>query len=275
MEDIQNATLAGGVAMGAAACMCVDPFGALLVGFVSGILSSCGFVYGTPFLRKIGIDDTCGVNNLHGMPAVLGTIASAIAAAVATPEKYGSNEDLVYIFPARASCENFVQSRTNGILCGRSAGEQACWQLAALAVTLAFALFGGVLAGSLARLSVFLPPKSCDCYEDGPTWTISDGDVKDLESWMREVRDDQMKTDQTPIKMMYEKPEPYQENMIQLRETAVKKDQSPTTVWNDSAAKAKKEQSPTAAWNDSAPRRAATLPTDKSESDHPLAVDNF
>ena len=45
MEHVQNATLAGGVAMGTAASMPVQPFGALIVGSVAGILSTCGYSY--------------------------------------------------------------------------------------------------------------------------------------------------------------------------------------------------------------------------------------
>ena len=42
-EHIQNATLAGGVAIGAAADLVVQPFGALIVGCLAGILSTVGF----------------------------------------------------------------------------------------------------------------------------------------------------------------------------------------------------------------------------------------
>ena len=39
--------------------------------------------------RKMGIHDTCGVHNLHGMPAVIGTIISIIMAAKADTALYG------------------------------------------------------------------------------------------------------------------------------------------------------------------------------------------
>jgi ammonium transporter Rh len=43
MEHIQNATLAGGVAVGACADMMLTPGGALGVGAIAGLLSVCGF----------------------------------------------------------------------------------------------------------------------------------------------------------------------------------------------------------------------------------------
>lgn len=44
---IQNATLAGGVAVGTAAEMMLPPYGSLIVGFICGIVSTVGFVFVT------------------------------------------------------------------------------------------------------------------------------------------------------------------------------------------------------------------------------------
>lgn len=45
MEHVQNATLAGGVAMGSAASMPVQPFAALLIGSIAGIVSVIGYSF--------------------------------------------------------------------------------------------------------------------------------------------------------------------------------------------------------------------------------------
>lgn len=81
MEIVLNASLAGGVAVGSAADIIVMPFGAMLAGFVTGIISSFGFAYLSKYLQqKINLHDTCGVLNLHGMPGLIGGLISAIVA---------------------------------------------------------------------------------------------------------------------------------------------------------------------------------------------------
>merc|ERR1719379_206659 len=70
---IQNATLAGGVSIGATANL-VGPFGAVVVGSLAGALSTYGFIK-SPFFGDV---DTCGISNLHGMPGIFGGLVSAV-----------------------------------------------------------------------------------------------------------------------------------------------------------------------------------------------------
>jgi ammonium transporter Rh len=79
MVDIQNATLAGGVAMGTSADLYGNPGVSILIGAFGGVLSVFGYVYVQNHLEtRLGIHDTCGVHNLHGMPSIVGALAGII-----------------------------------------------------------------------------------------------------------------------------------------------------------------------------------------------------
>jgi hypothetical protein len=53
--DIQNATLAGGVAMGTSCTLPLEPFGALILGGLAGALSCGGYVFVLDHLEKKGL----------------------------------------------------------------------------------------------------------------------------------------------------------------------------------------------------------------------------
>jgi len=139
MVSIQNATLAGGVAVGSASDLVIHPWGAILIGMCAAVLSVVGYVYIQPCLAKAGLDDTCGVHNLHGMPGIMGAVGGAVAAGLAGDVLYG--ETVGSVFSARAD--------------GRTAAEQAGFQLAALGVTLAFSIVGGIITGFIVKMPCF------------------------------------------------------------------------------------------------------------------------
>jgi len=142
MEHIQNATLAGGVAIGACADLMVQPWAALLVGTIAGTISVYGFDEITPAINKyFKIHDTCGVHNLHGMPGLIGSLLSVIICA-ATANKAIMGDSLGDVFP-------FVVEE--GRYQYQYAGGQGLMQLAALAVTLAIAIVGGTITGFLLK----------------------------------------------------------------------------------------------------------------------------
>lgn len=53
IQDIQNATLAGGVAIGASADLFQSPFNAVIIGCTAGTVSTLGFNYLQPYLEKL------------------------------------------------------------------------------------------------------------------------------------------------------------------------------------------------------------------------------
>jgi len=83
-EDVLNATLAGGVIVGACSDLVLNVWASLMIGAGGGTISLLGFEFLGPYLlRTIGLHDTCGIHNLHGIPGFLGGIIGAISAGTA------------------------------------------------------------------------------------------------------------------------------------------------------------------------------------------------
>nr|DBA25673.1 TPA: hypothetical protein GDO54_010037 [Pyxicephalus adspersus] len=136
MVHIQNATLAGGVAVGTCADMNIGPFGAMIIGFIAGIISTLGFKFLMPILAsKLRIQDTCGVHNLHGLPGILGGIAGIVATAL-----------------------------------GAKPGYTPLLQGAALAATFGISVVGGVITGFILKLPFWGQPPDQSCYDDTIYW---------------------------------------------------------------------------------------------------------
>jgi len=161
MVDIQNATLAGGVAIGSSVSLAVTPGGALLIGSLGGIISTCGYNLLLPRLEeKLKLHDTCGVLNLHGLPAVFAAIVSSIVCAAAGDRKtYGDNYSEVFQFKYSSS-------------------KQAGIQILSLVNTLAFALVGGAITGLILRQ---LKGTVTELYEDGVNWDEEEEEEEEAE----------------------------------------------------------------------------------------------
>uniref|UniRef100_A0A8D0EK55 Rh family B glycoprotein n=1 Tax=Strix occidentalis caurina TaxID=311401 RepID=A0A8D0EK55_STROC len=92
MVQLQDATLASVAVMGMAGEMLVTPFGALIAGFLAGLIPPLGFRFLTPVLRsRLKIQDSCGVQNVHGLPGILGSLLGTLLAALATADAYGAH----------------------------------------------------------------------------------------------------------------------------------------------------------------------------------------
>ncbi|KAM9016600.1 ammonium transporter Rh type A [Ara ararauna] len=142
MVLIQNATLAGGVAVGTCADLSIHPFVAMCIGSIAGIISVLGFHFLTPLLAsKLNIHDTCGVHNLHGLPGILGGIAGIVVTAI--------NEE---------------NRRGNRLTPGM--------QAAALGSTMGVALVGGALTGGILKLPFLGQVSDQNCFDDSVFWEV-------------------------------------------------------------------------------------------------------
>jgi len=169
MEHIQNATLAGGVAIGSSSDLVVGPAAAVLIGVIAGAISVCGYMYVSAFLKeKLGLEDTCGVHNLHGMPGILGGLGGVISAGAAGTSSYGNN--ICLIFAGRCDCDNAsppvckLKTTDRG-----TAGGQAGAQIGALCVTLAISIFSGLFVGWFLRVAF---PAHTQAYQDKAHWDV-------------------------------------------------------------------------------------------------------
>jgi len=154
--DIQNATLAGGVAIGASSNLAMNPAATMAVGMIASFISCWGFNRLQPVLEGLGVHDSCGIHNLHGMPALIGTIAVTIAVAYIPSSTYRADE-YASIFPA-----------------GK---DQWLAQIIGGAVTLATAIVCGALTGIFIKNVFPRRPRSWPVFSDDMHWEVAEHEV--------------------------------------------------------------------------------------------------
>ncbi|XP_012387648.1 ammonium transporter Rh type A [Orcinus orca] len=138
MVHIQNATLAGGVAIGTTADMANTPYYAMIIGSIAGVVCVFGFKFLTPFFTtKLRIHDTCGVHNLHALPGVIGGLASIVFIALETADT-----------------------------------SAMAMQAAALGSSIGTALVGGLVTGLILKIPIWGQPADQDCYDDSVYWEV-------------------------------------------------------------------------------------------------------
>jgi ammonium transporter Rh len=136
MVDVQNATLAGGVAMGTSADMACGPGAAVLIGSIAGVVSVWGYTSVQPWLQHtIGLHDTCGVHNLHGMPSIIGAVAGIIVLASQTDPGFSVENQVAYLF-----------------------------------ITLAISIFGGLITGWIVKNVD--DPEAFGLFLDEASWEV-------------------------------------------------------------------------------------------------------
>ncbi|XP_051788808.1 rh50-like protein [Erpetoichthys calabaricus] len=172
MSDIQNVTLAGGVTVGATVDMMVTPACAFALGVVGCCACMLGYKYLTPFMAtKLKIQDQCGIHNLHGLTGLISTLAAIIAILMANEDTYGLSfyETFRYRAPTAEDPKlKELQSVFPDIQPGegRSASQQAIYQVAALGLALATSVLGGLLTGAILKLPFLSQPTDDYCFDD-------------------------------------------------------------------------------------------------------------
>jgi ammonium transporter Rh len=78
VEHLLNATLVGGIIMGAGGEILQESFVAYIVGGVFGILSALSYTSVSKFLLKIGLHDVSGIFHTFGLPGIIGGLLSSI-----------------------------------------------------------------------------------------------------------------------------------------------------------------------------------------------------
>ncbi|XP_036104847.1 ammonium transporter Rh type A isoform X1 [Molossus molossus] len=138
MVHIQNATLAGGVAVGTCADMAIHPYISMIIGSIAGMVSVLGFKFVTPlFATKLRIHDTCGVHSLHGLPGVIGGLAGIGAVALE------------------------VSNRSTPAM-----------QAAALGSSIGTAVVGGLITGLILKIPICGQPPDENCFDDSVFWEV-------------------------------------------------------------------------------------------------------
>ncbi|CAF4938869.1 unnamed protein product [Rotaria sp. Silwood1] len=182
---IQNATLAGGVAVGTVADKDIGLFGAMIIGSLAGTISTLGYKYLLELLKRIHIHDTCGVHNLHGMPGVLAGLTGIVVASMPWKSFYH---------------ENLTSKCLSGGI-HRSAAVQAGYQCAGLVLTLGMAIVGGLLTGAFLHLPIFATPDNDSYFDDSLNWHVPQDFVAEdsaLGSLMKSLSPIQMQIDENP-----------------------------------------------------------------------------
>lgn len=156
MTIMLNATLAGGIMIGASADFIMGSGGSIIIGFLAGLISAISFAHFGPWLKKtIGLSDTRGVLSLHALPGFFGGIISGICGAFAN--RYLVDDRVIAnIFPDVANGQQDFSTQGGN-------------QIAALVITVGIAICGGIIS---AMITTNLPGGDAvkHCFDDGEHW---------------------------------------------------------------------------------------------------------
>mmetsp|Transcript_10903 Transcript_10903/g.21915 ORF Transcript_10903/g.21915 Transcript_10903/m.21915 type:complete len:617 (+) Transcript_10903:185-2035(+) len=142
--DAQRSSIAGGVAIGSVANLVAEPYQAILIGAIGGVVCSfSGHFIRTFCVDRLGVHDTVGVMSMHGWPGLVGWLSGVlflipINLDYITGDRKSKN--LAYELP----WENVLQHTAGD-------GQAAFAQTVIAPMTISIALVTGLVAGSVAK----------------------------------------------------------------------------------------------------------------------------
>ena len=135
IEDIQNATFAGGIMIAATADMYAFPFPSLIVGVIAGSMSCASFHFLPKLLVNIKYFDTRGILYLHGIPGIFAAVISSITCATLGQNYFGTGSMI-----------------SNTMLFDRSPVTQGGYQFAGMLISLLMGCASGAVMGFILRI---------------------------------------------------------------------------------------------------------------------------
>ncbi len=147
IDHIENATLAGGVIIGASSRVLTNPGAALIIGSFGGVVSSLGYTYLYDFLKdKAGLHDTAGIHNVHGIPGILGGLISGAVIAAYNSDPLTNADQISFMTSYSHPFDNRSFIAQGGI--------QVAGTFVALGISIVFGIIAGFLmAGFFKRYS--------------------------------------------------------------------------------------------------------------------------
>ena len=136
LDHVLNATISGGVAIAASADLFAHAVHPMYIGGLAGIISTLCMNYLTPIYEMFYFFDTRSVFNVHGIPSLIGAIASSIAAACTVCQTFNLND----------------RSVEGNLFYGRSAYQQGGYQFLGWLISAGIGLGGGIIMGLLLRI---------------------------------------------------------------------------------------------------------------------------
>jgi ammonium transporter Rh len=156
INDIQRATISGGVAISCAANLTVGPVGAIAIGIVTSIFSTFGYHVIQPVLLALfWLHDTCGINNLHGIPGMIGGLAGVVTSGISWNSTVVGNDGVV--------SSQFFYLQYQWLI-----------HFAVIAITLLISITTGLITGLILRWII----QEQKPYEDFEHWDDCEDDYK-------------------------------------------------------------------------------------------------